>query len=162
MAVKKAVKAKKVASKKKVVSAKKPVKKVVKAKTVAKSAKAKKPVAKLVKTVKPVVISKSPITKGFSKGELLMTIGEMVALSKKEVANVMDAFVMIIERHIKKGAVGHFIFPGVLKLAIIRKPATKARPGTNPFTGEPTIFKAKPARNVVKIKALKKIKDMVS
>jgi nucleoid DNA-binding protein len=165
MAVKKAVKAKKVVSKKKVVSAKKPVKKVVKkvvSKKVAKPAKAKNVVAKLVKTSKPVVVSKSPVSKGFTKGELLTTIGDMVSLSKKEVANVMDAFVAIIERHVKKGAVGHFIFPGVLKLAVIRKPATKARPGTNPFTGEPTIFKAKPARNVVKIKALKKIKDMVS
>ena len=160
MAVKKPVKAKKVASKKTVVSANKPVKKAVKKvvdKKVAKPAKAKKAV-----TSKPVMISKSPVSKGFTKGELLTTIGDMVSLSKKEVGNVMDAFVSIIERHIKKGAIGHFIFPGVLKLAVVRKPATKARPGTNPFTGEPTVFKAKPARNVVKIKALKKIKDMVS
>ena len=162
MAVKKAVKAsaKKIAGKKKIVSAaKKPVKKVVKAKKVLKPVKAKK-IAKLVKSSAPV--SKGPISKGFTKGELLTTIGDMVSRSKKEVGNVMDAFVTIIERHIKKGAVGSFIFPGVLKLAVIRKPATKARPGTNPFTGEPTVFKAKPARNVVKIKALKKIKDMVS
>jgi nucleoid DNA-binding protein len=159
MAVKKAAKAKKVVGKKKVVSPKKVVKKIaVKAKKVLNPVKAKK-VAKL---VKPASVSKGPVTKGFTKGELLTTIGDMVSLSKKEVGNVMEAFVTIIERHIKKGAVGSFIFPGVLKLAVIRKPATKARPGTNPFTGEPTIFKAKPARNVVKIKALKKIKDMVS
>ena len=50
---------------------------------------------------------------------------------------------------------------GLLKLKVVRKPATKERPGTNPFTGEATIFKAKPARNVVKALPLKALKDMV-
>jgi hypothetical protein len=48
-----------------------------------------------------------------------------------------------------------------MKLVVQRKPATKARRGINPFTGEETIFKAKPARNVVKIRPLKNLKDMV-
>jgi nucleoid DNA-binding protein len=49
-----------------------------------------------------------------------------------------------------------------MKIEVKRKPATKARKGINPFTGEETIFKAKPARNVVRIRALKKVKDMVA
>ncbi len=48
-----------------------------------------------------------------------------------------------------------------MKLTVLRKPATKARKGINPFTGEETTFKAKPARNVVKIRPLKNLKDMV-
>jgi len=48
-----------------------------------------------------------------------------------------------------------------MKLTVVRKPATKARKGINPFTGEETMFKAKPARNVVKIRPLKNLKDMV-
>ena len=48
-----------------------------------------------------------------------------------------------------------------MKIKVVRKPATKARKGVNPFTGEPMTFKAKPARNVVKVLALKALKDMV-
>ena len=60
----------------------------------------------------------------------------------------------------KKGS-GAYTVPGLMKLVVQRKPATKARPGINPFTKEETIFKAKPARNVVKIRPLKNLKDMV-
>jgi nucleoid DNA-binding protein len=67
----------------------------------------------------------------------------------------------LIERHIKKGAVGQFSLPGLMKIEVRRKPATKARKGINPFTGQETVFKARPARNVVKIRPLKKVKDMV-
>ena len=52
--------------------------------------------------------------------------------------------------------------PGLMKIEVKRKPATKARKGINPFTGQETMFKAKPARNVVKIRPLKKVKDMVA
>ena len=48
----------------------------------------------------------------------------------------------------------------MMKLRVQRKPATKARKGINPFTGEETVFAAKPARNVVKIRPLKKVKEM--
>ena len=59
------------------------------------------------------------------------------------------------------GVVGVFVVPGLAKILVIRKPATKARKGINPFTGEETMFKAKPARNVVKIRPVKAVKDMV-
>ena len=59
-------------------------------------------------------------------------------------------------------ATGQFILPGLMKIEVKRKPATKARKGINPFTGEETMFKAKPARNVVKVRPLKKLKDMVA
>ena len=48
-----------------------------------------------------------------------------------------------------------------MKVKVVRKPATKARKGINPFTQEETVFKAKPARNVVKVLPLKALKDMV-
>ena len=53
-----------------------------------------------------------------------------------------------------------FTIPGLCKITLRHKPATKARKGINPFTGEETMFKAKPARNVVKIAALKNLKEM--
>ena len=54
-----------------------------------------------------------------------------------------------------------FTVPGLLKLRVVKKPARKARKGTNPFTGEEMMFKAKPATKVVKVSALKGLKDMV-
>ena len=68
---------------------------------------------------------------------------------------------MIAADH-KKGKAGQFTVPGMMKVTVPRKPATRARKGINPFTKEPTIFKAKPARNVVKVRPMKGLKDLVS
>ncbi|MCD4718197.1 MAG: HU family DNA-binding protein [Desulfobacterales bacterium] len=74
---------------------------------------------------------------------------------------MFDELTILVERHIKPRSSKQFILPGLLKIEVKRKPATKARKGTNPFTGEEMMFKAKPARDIVKIRPLKKVKDMV-
>ena len=66
----------------------------------------------------------------------------------------------VIEAHINKRAVGEFVLPGLMKISTVRKPAVKARKGISPFTKEEVVFKAKPATTVVKVRALKKLKDM--
>ena len=66
-----------------------------------------------------------------------------------------------VQRSLGKRGPGIYTIPGLMKLTVVRKPATKARKGINPFTGEETVFKAKPARNVIKIRPLKNLKDMV-
>ena len=76
-------------------------------------------------------------------------------------AAVLDSLTEVIEAHVKKNAVGEFVLPGLLKVSTVRKPATKARKGINPFTKEEVTFKAKPASTVVKVRPLKKLKDMV-
>jgi len=96
-----------------------------------------------------------------TKSAILDEIAGNTGLSKKQVSSVFDELTTLIDRHIKKGAVGQFALPGLMKIEVKRKPATKARKGINPFTGEETMFKARPARNVVKIRPLKKVKDMV-
>jgi len=103
-----------------------------------------------------------PVKAPMTKAAILDEIAGKTGLNKKQVASVFDELTALIQRHIKKGAAGQFALPGLMKIEIKRKPATKARKGINPFTGEETVFKAKPARNVVKIRPLKKIKDMVS
>jgi nucleoid DNA-binding protein len=100
-----------------------------------------------------------PISKTYTKTEIYSAISDQTELSKKQVASVFDTLGNVIEGHLKKGHT--FVLPGYFKCQLIRKPATKARKGINPFNGEPTIFKAKPARNLVKLRALKKLKDMV-
>lgn len=125
-------------------------------KKVAKKKTAKKKAAKKAAPVKRITAIKEPMT----KTALFTSIAETTELSKKDVAAVFDALTDIINGHIKKNAAGTFTLPGLMKVKTIRKPATKKRKGINPFTGEETIFKAKPARNVVKVLPLKKMKDM--
>jgi len=98
--------------------------------------------------------------KGPSKGEILMSIAEETGLSRKQVASVFDSLGMQIDKNLGKKGPGLFVVPGLLKITVITKPATKARKGINPFTKEEQMFKAKPARKVVKIRALKSLKDM--
>ncbi len=96
-----------------------------------------------------------------TKSEILTSISETTELSRKEVASVFEALEGIIQDNLKPRGPGMFSIPGLMKIRVIKKPATKARKGINPFTKEPTIFKAKPARKVVKVLPLKGLKDMV-
>ena len=98
-----------------------------------------------------------------TKAQLTSAIAEETGQTKKQVTDVMDSLSGLIGRHLKKrGGAGVFTLPGLLKIKTVRKPATKARKGTNPFTGEETTFAAKPARTVVKIQPLKNLKDMAN
>jgi len=81
-------------------------------------------------------------------------------LSRKQVAGVFDGLAGMIKKDLGKRGPGVFTVPGLMKIKVVRKPATKARKGINPFTGVEMMFKAKPARNVVKVLALKGLKDM--
>ncbi|MGJ3256392.1 MAG: HU family DNA-binding protein, partial [Alcanivorax sp.] len=83
-------------------------------------------------------------------------------LTKKDVNAVFDELADIMEGHLKKRGAGQFTLPGLMKIVTQKKPATKARKGINPFTGEETTFAAKPARTMVKVRPLKKLKDMAS
>ena len=99
--------------------------------------------------------------KARTKTEVLNTLADHAGITKKEVAAVFDTMQTMIAADLKKGNVGVFNIPGMLKVTVQRKPATKARKGINPFTKEETIFKAKPARNVIKVRPLKALKDSV-
>jgi nucleoid DNA-binding protein len=99
--------------------------------------------------------------KALTKTEIYAALAEGTGLSKKEIGNVFDQLNELIGKNLGKKGPGVFNIPSLMKVKVIRKPATKARPGINPFTKEETIFAAKPARNVVKILPLKALKDMV-
>jgi nucleoid DNA-binding protein len=119
--------------------------------------KTKKAKAKNLKPARKITAVREPMTKSAIMNEVAGNVG----LTKKQVASVFDELGVLIERHIKKRSPRQFTLPGLLKIEVKRKPKTKARKGINPFTGEPMMFKAKPARNVVKVRPLKKLKDMV-
>lgn len=96
-----------------------------------------------------------------TKSEIYAHISQEAGLSRSQVASVFESLSGLIAKNLKSRGAGLFTMPGLLKIKVVRKPATKARKGVNPFTGEQTTFKAKPARNVVKIQALKALKDLV-
>ena len=95
-----------------------------------------------------------------TKSEILAQISKETELSKKQVGAVFESLNALIKKSLR-GA-GVFTLPGLLKMKVIKKPATKARKGINPFTGEETMFKAKPASKKVRAAALKSLKEMVN
>ena len=92
-----------------------------------------------------------------SKAQLIEKIATQTELSKRDVKGVMDTLVEVGHKELKKN--GLFLVPGFAKFVVIKKPATKARKGTNPFTGEAMTFKAKPARKIVRARPVKAAKD---
>jgi nucleoid DNA-binding protein len=99
--------------------------------------------------------------KAMSKSEVVSGIADATGLTKKQVSSVFEGMAGQIKKSLGRSGPGAYVVPGLMKLVVVRKPATNARKGINPFTGEETMFKAKPARNVVKIRPLKNLKDMV-
>jgi nucleoid DNA-binding protein len=98
--------------------------------------------------------------KAATKSEILTNIATATELSRKQVASVFDALGEQIKSAVGKKGPGIFAVPGLMKVIVVTKPATKARMGINPFTKLEQMFKAKPARKVIKIRALKALKEM--
>ena len=94
-----------------------------------------------------------------SKSQLIEKIAAANELAKKDVKGVLETLATIGYKELKKAGV--FLLPGFAKFVVVKKPATKARAGTNPFTGEPMMFKAKPARKIVRARLVKAAKDAV-
>ena len=95
-----------------------------------------------------------------TKSEIYAHISKETELSKKQLAEVFESLNSILKKSLRSSGV--FTLPGLLKLKVVKKPATKAREGITPFTGEKTMFKAKPASQKVRAAALKSLKEMVN
>ncbi len=98
--------------------------------------------------------------KAATKSEILAGIASATQLSRKQVASVIDALSSQIASAVGKKGPGIFALPGLLKIMVVQKAAVPARKGINPFTKQEQMFKAKPARRVVKVRPLKALKDM--
>ncbi len=123
------------------------------AKKSTKSPKAAKAAPKLAKV--------APASKPRTKGEFFTTISGATGVPRKQVATIFDILGKVISADLSKSGPGVLNVGGMMKVSVVRKPATKARKGINPFTKEEVMFKAKPARNVIKIRPLKALKSMV-
>ena len=126
-------------------------------------AKAKKKTAKAASSKKMACKDATlKVSKPLKKAQLYAHLADCTLVPRKGVSNILTALTQVIKSHLKKGGPGEFTVPGLMKCKVIRKPATKARKGINPFTGEPTTFKAKPARNIIKVRPLKAMKEMAN
>lgn len=145
---------------------KKAAKKTATKKAATKKAATKKTAAKKTATkkaaTKAAASNVKAIREPMTKSQVTTTIADRTGLAKKDVNAVLDEMSNLIEGHIKKRGAGVFTLPGLFKITTQKKPAKKARKGINPFTGEETTFKAKPASTVVKVRPLKKLKDMAA
>ena len=99
------------------------------------------------------------MAKLMSKSQLIQKVADEHSLSKKDVKSVLESLASVGYKELKKS--GAFVLPGFAKFVVIKKPATKAREGINPFTKEPTMFKARPARKIVRARPVKAAKDAV-
>lgn len=108
---------------------------------------------------KPVKVA--PSSKARTKSGFFQTVAEHVGISRRDVAGVFHVVNSMIKADLSKGGSGVFALPSLLRITVKRKPATKARPGINPFTKEAITIKAKPARNVVRVRPLRGLKEMV-
>jgi nucleoid DNA-binding protein len=97
-----------------------------------------------------------------TKSQIVASVADSTGLTKKQVSSVLEEMDTLIERSIKKRSIGEFTIPGMMKITTVKKPAKKARKGINPFTGEETVFKAKPASVAVKVRPLKKMKEFAA
>ena len=100
--------------------------------------------------------------KARSKSEVYGELANACDLTRKQVSALFDDLASLIKADLGRKGPGIFTVPGLMKIKVVRKPATKERMGVNPFTKERMMFKAKPARNVVKVLALKNLKGMVA
>jgi nucleoid DNA-binding protein len=139
--------ARKKASKKKSVKKGSAKRKVVKRSASAKSA---------VKKAGPVSVGR----KAYSKSQFVMELATQTGVARKDVVAVLETVSRIIGAHLQKSGPEIFSWPGLFKIVVVKKPATKARKGINPFTGESMMFKAKPASRRVKVRPLKQLKSM--
>jgi nucleoid DNA-binding protein len=99
--------------------------------------------------------------KPMTKTEIVASLCEATELTKQQVTALFDELAKLIGKNLNEEGPGEIAIPGLMKIKVVRKPATEARTGINPFTKEEVVFKAKPARNAVKIVPLKGLKDLV-
>ena len=99
--------------------------------------------------------------KRMTKSGFVGAIAKKSGLEKKQVTAALTALNDVVYKELSKGGAGEVVLPGLIKLVTVKKPAVPAREGINPFTGQPAVFKAKPASKVVKARPVKQLKDAI-
>jgi nucleoid DNA-binding protein len=96
-----------------------------------------------------------------SKSQFVTTLAEKSGLNKRQATSALDTINAMVAQQLGKRGPGEVLIPGLLKLSVIDKPATRKHEGINPFTKEPMTYKAKAARKVIRVRPLKALKDTI-
>ena len=99
--------------------------------------------------------------KPMTKTEMIAALAESTGLTKQQVVGLFDELAKLIEKELGEEGTGVCNISNLLRIKVVRKPATAERKGINPFTKKETVFKAKPAKNVVKLVPLRELKELV-
>ncbi len=99
--------------------------------------------------------------KRLTKAQVISELSDATELDKKSINRVFEGLTELIKKQLGPRGPGEFVIPGLLKLRAVKKPATKDRPGINPFTKEPITIKGKPASKKIRATALKQLKDLI-
>jgi nucleoid DNA-binding protein len=99
--------------------------------------------------------------KRMSKSQFVTTLAEKSGLNKKQATSALDTINTMVAQQLGKRGPGEVLIPGLLKLNIVNKPATRKHEGLNPFTKEPMTYQAKAARKVIRVRPLKALKDAI-
>ena len=99
--------------------------------------------------------------KRMSKTQFVASLAKDSGLSRKQINSVLDSLNTKVAQQLSKRGPGEVLIPGLLKLTTVNKPATTQHEGVNSFTREPMTYKAKAARRIIKVRALKALKDAV-
>lgn len=99
--------------------------------------------------------------KRMSKSQFVTTLAEKSGLNKRQATSALDTINAMVAQQLGKRGPGEVLIPGLLRLNIVDKPATRKREGVNPFTKEPMTYKAKAAHRVIRVRALKALKDAI-
>ncbi|MEZ5319794.1 MAG: HU family DNA-binding protein [Vicinamibacterales bacterium] len=115
----------------------------------------------MAKTAKKKSFKATPAKSRRSRADVIRQIADGTDLKPGKVKEVFNALSSIIAADLGKKGPGEFNLMGLMKLKTVNKPATKARPGRNPFTGEAITIKAKPASRKVRVRALRTLNGMI-
>lgn len=99
--------------------------------------------------------------KRMTKSQFVNMLAEKSGLNRKQATSALDTMNAVVAQQLGKRGPGEVLIPGLLRLSVVNKPATRQHEGINPFTKEAMIYKAKGARKVIKVRALKALKDAV-
>ena len=99
--------------------------------------------------------------KRLTEAQVVTELANATDLDKKSIHRVFEALQQLIRKQLTGRGPGEFVVPGLIKLGVVKKPATKERHGINPFTKEPITIPAKPTSKKVRATALKALKDLV-
>ena len=121
-------------------------------------AKAKKPTRKPARKPAPKAAPK-PVKGVLSKSALIKHLAGTSGAAAKDVRAILAALESTIQGAVGKKGGRTFVLPGLFKITVVNVPAKPKRKGINPFTGEETVFKAKPATVKVKVRPMKRLKD---